>query len=820
MRQTTSFVLGFLVCIAFTAQSSRAQYTTSFQTNIISGVSSNWSGYYYVGNTFSGDALLIQSNGVLTSGSAYLGYSPTSSNNSALVTDSGSIWSNGFFFVGCNGFGNSLAVSNGAQVINNGEAWVSQGNVPLVTSNRVVITGTGSVWSNGQDLSIGDPGACNRVIINNGGLLIDYRGFVGSYADGSSNNSVVVSDPGSMWTNNSDVYVGYSGAHNSLTVSNGGKAFGGYGYVGYSGTNNVTVTGSGSLWTNSSDLNIGYSGARNSLAILNSGAVYNIYGYIGNNATAASNSVTVSGTGSVWRTIGALYVGNSGGGNSLVISNGGRLIDGAYCYVGNNSGTNSVLVSDPGSVWNSSMYTILYLGYSGAGNSLVISNGGRVLSDQGTVGLNASSTANCVLITGPGSVWSNSGTFCLGYSGFGNNLVISNGGKLFDSTAVLGNSYGTGSNNAALVSGTGSVWNCSSGLSFGGGRSNTLVINDGGLVVDSYAFLASDGGRQNSAWVTGAGSVWSNTTSLYIDYDGSATGNSLVISNSGKVIDQDAYEGYAGNSNTVSIVNGGVWQNNTLAIGYFTSGNSLVVAGGTVLATNLVIGTLATTCDNFIELESGSVAVTNATQDAVLEVRNGLLILNGGTLQADILVMTNGCGRIVPQGGTLLYKQLVLDPNLSALGDGIPNGWKQQYGFDPLDPAVASADADGDGFNNLQEYLAGFNPTNAAGYLHVISAATTNSNDVVVTYLGASGDTNYVPGVQSRTNVLDFTTGDASGNYTNGSWQDTGQTNILGVGISAAGGEGTGLGTVTNMTDFGGATNVPSRYYRVRVLLP
>ena len=30
----------------------------------------------------------------------------------------------------------------------------------------------------------------------------------------------------------------------------------------------------------------------------------------------------------------------------------------------------------------------------------------------------------------------------------------------------------------------------------------------------------------------------------------------------------------------------------------------------------------------------------------------------------------------------------------------------------------------------------------------------------------------------------------------------------------------TGLGTVTNMTDFGGATNGPSRYYRVRVLLP
>jgi hypothetical protein len=89
-----------------------------------------------------------------------------------------------------------------------------------------------------------------------------------------------------------------------------------------------------------------------------------------------------------------------------------------------------------------------------------------------------------------------------------------------------------------------------------------------------------------------------------------------------------------------------------------------------------------------------------------------------------------------------------------------------------------------------------------------------------VTYLGASGDTNYVPGVQSRTNVLDFTTGGAGGSYSDTGWQDTGQTNILGVGISTAGGEGTGLGTVTNMTDIGGAVNTPSRYYRIRVLTP
>jgi hypothetical protein len=147
--------------------------------------------------------------------------------------------------------------------------------------------------------------------------------------------------------------------------------------------------------------------------------------------------------------------------------------------------------------------------------------------------------------------------------------------------------------------------------------------------------------------------------------------------------------------------------------------------------------------------------------------------------------------------------------------------WQLQY-FNSTNCALCAGDASytGDGMSNTNKFLAGFDPTNSAAYLQVISIAPTNTTDINVIYLGASGDTNYVPGIQSRTNVLDFTTGDASGNYTNGSWQDTGQTNILGVGISAAGGEGTGLGTVTNMTDYGGATKTPSRYYRVRVLLP
>ncbi|MGA2605396.1 MAG: glycosyl hydrolase family 28 protein [Verrucomicrobiia bacterium] len=144
--------------------------------------------------------------------------------------------------------------------------------------------------------------------------------------------------------------------------------------------------------------------------------------------------------------------------------------------------------------------------------------------------------------------------------------------------------------------------------------------------------------------------------------------------------------------------------------------------------------------------------------------------------------------------------------------------WQLQYfGSNNCALCAGNVSYTGDGMSNTNKFLAGFSPTNSAAYLRISSVARSGTN-VIVTYLGASGDTNYVPGVQSRTNVLDFTTGGAGGNYTNGGWQDTFQTNILGVDISAAGGEGTGLGTVTNMTDIGGAASSATRYYRVRVV--
>jgi alpha-L-arabinofuranosidase len=139
--------------------------------------------------------------------------------------------------------------------------------------------------------------------------------------------------------------------------------------------------------------------------------------------------------------------------------------------------------------------------------------------------------------------------------------------------------------------------------------------------------------------------------------------------------------------------------------------------------------------------------------------------------------------------------------------------WQMNY-FSSTNCAMCgpNADFDGVGMSNTNKFLGGFNPTNSAAYLHIISIVRTNNNtDIEVTYLGANGDTTYTGGPSSRTNVLEFAPGRADGSYST-AFASTGQTNILSG--------GTGLGVVTNMVDSGGATNVPSRFYRVRVLAP
>ncbi|HUI08025.1 MAG TPA: cellulase family glycosylhydrolase [Verrucomicrobiae bacterium] len=125
--------------------------------------------------------------------------------------------------------------------------------------------------------------------------------------------------------------------------------------------------------------------------------------------------------------------------------------------------------------------------------------------------------------------------------------------------------------------------------------------------------------------------------------------------------------------------------------------------------------------------------------------------------------------------------------------------WQLEY-FGCLDCTQADAeqDPDGDGQNNMAEFLSGTNPTNSTSVLRIISVSQVEMNiDVRWSTAG------------NHTNALQAVSAGAGGSYTNEFEDVLGAEQII---ISGSG------DTTTNYVDVGAATNRPSRFYRVRLV--
>ncbi|MCG3149629.1 MAG: hypothetical protein PCFJNLEI_03094 [Verrucomicrobiae bacterium] len=254
-----SSVLGLLPSPAF----AQYDYSLDYQTNTINVVS-NWAGNgtYVVGSNTYLNALVINSGGALSNGTGYIGYETAGSNNVALIS------------------------------------------------------GTGSVWNNQFTLTIGHSGAVSRLIITNAGVVVNVTGVMGLYSN-SHDNVVLVSDSGSAWSNFSTLFVGSRGAGNQLTVTNGGTLVSWGGILGYfdSGSNNaVAVAGNGAKWEDMRNLIVGYESDTNTLTIGTGGSVIASNAYVGYLAGADGNRINMTG--------GSLYVTNALGRSVLDIRRG------------------------------------------------------------------------------------------------------------------------------------------------------------------------------------------------------------------------------------------------------------------------------------------------------------------------------------------------------------------------------------------------------------------------------------------------------------------------------------------------------------------
>ena len=407
-----------------------------------------------------------------------LSVTPSSNTNSA--------WGN--LVIGSNSISTNYTISTGTNIYSNTIIGMATNS-----SNNQLIANTNTLLSNSVNLYVGNYGASNSMIITNGGVVAGEYGIIGNYST-SSNNSVLVTGAGSIWTNAGDIAVGFDGSGNSLVISNGGAVLGGKDGVGGiigadipSSNNSVLVTGSSSSWSNSLDLYVGFAGNNNSLTISNSAVVHDANGFIGNYYLSSNNVVQVTGTNSLWSNVGNLYVGNSGSSNSLVISNAGRVND-SNAYIGfdvtGNPSNNSVTVTGSNSTWSNSGN--LYVGFEGSNNSMVISNGGKVADGNGYIGHTNTSSNNSVLVTGIGSLWSNRVTLTIAAS---NTLTVANGGAVVavggitNSGTLTGNGTIGGATTIAsggtLTPGSGGVGSMTftNGLSLQTGATTTFQIN-------------------------------------------------------------------------------------------------------------------------------------------------------------------------------------------------------------------------------------------------------------------------------------------------------------------------------------------------------
>ena len=141
-----------------------------------------------------------------------IGKNSSASNNSVVVTGTGSTWSNyDKLNIGFQGSGNSLTISNSGQVISSGGSIGYQGNS---SGNSVLVTGTNSLWKSSEALTIGAAVRSNTLTISNGGTVISDGCVLGLYYAG--NNSAIVTGSGSMWSNSQYIYIGENGSGNSL----------------------------------------------------------------------------------------------------------------------------------------------------------------------------------------------------------------------------------------------------------------------------------------------------------------------------------------------------------------------------------------------------------------------------------------------------------------------------------------------------------------------------------------------------------------------------------------------------------------------------
>ena len=206
MKKPHLFLFALFVAVSFWPIAALAQSSLYVGSNS-SGVSSNFT------------------SGTNTYNFTYVGFTAAASNNTLTVQNAGTLLTNtNSVRIGESGSGNSLVISNAGTVASGDE--VSIGHNAVSSNNSVLVTGTNSALRSPENFFVGYQGSGNSLVISNGGTLevVDGNGrFHIGYTAESHNNSVLVTGAGStLAIVDDDLEVGSFGSNSILTVTDGG----------------------------------------------------------------------------------------------------------------------------------------------------------------------------------------------------------------------------------------------------------------------------------------------------------------------------------------------------------------------------------------------------------------------------------------------------------------------------------------------------------------------------------------------------------------------------------------------------------------------
>jgi len=609
------------------------------------------------GSLSSGNGVILTNGGRLTTPNLYLSAGANANNNYLIVTGAGSLLTNnGIFYLAgatAGGVSNSVTIADGGRMYNGNVLYVGYVGGGY---NTVTVTDTGSVLRLNSALYVGPFGAGNnQVIVSNGGSLINNVGTIGGISS-SRSNSVLVTGPGSIWSNAGALAVGgYPGANfNSVTISNGGRlSTTGIATIGYgSNSNRVTVAGNGAVWDAGGfaivvgNFNSLATGSSNSLVIGSGGTVTNVAGLnVGVVVNANFNSLIATNGGAyLMKAGGQVQVGaNAPGGaqggnhNTVIFSNNVLTSGGNYSTIGGQSYGNTMTLL-AGTVWNDS-FGINIGRQTGASNNLLIVNGGKF---DGTGGFD----------------------FDIGWGNGANNngLIVTNGGTVI-TPAAFGLFVGAptaggqqADNNYVVVTGAGSSLTNNgilylAGATFGGSNNMVTVANGGRWVNVGTFYNGYTGSGYELVTVTGTGSVLQINSPSALILGNAGVGNNRLIVNHGGLLEANILTIGATTGNSISNI-GGIYQ--------FTAAPTLTPNGQVIALTDGTISFRATTAADVSAISGMRFAGTNTFRlNAATNTTSGQTytfgIVPGNPTNYANLVMVNGTTAY--RGGNLTIGQ-------------------------------------------------------------------------------------------------------------------------------------------------------------------